>query len=60
MKEIFPPLMAQLNSRVRLGGLLADHQCIVSVKIPAGQSERLSWPEMPIDDDVFREIKKIV
>ena len=42
LKEIFPPFMAQLNSRVRLGARAADHQCIVSVKIPAGQTEIIS------------------
>ena len=59
LEEMFPPFVAQLDSRVRLGRNTADHQCIVILRNPFGRKERLSWPEMPIDDDVFREIKKI-
>jgi hypothetical protein len=57
--EIFPPFVAQLDSRVRLGRLAADHQCIVSLRARSGQREGLSWPKLPLDDDVFREVKKI-
>ena len=57
--EIFPPFVASLDSRVRLGRLAADHQCIVSLRNPFGQKNVLSWPEMDIGDDVFRELKKI-
>ena len=32
--EIFPPFVASLNSRVRLGRLEADHQCIVGLRDP--------------------------
>ena len=59
LEEMFPPFVAQLDSSVRLGRLAADHQCIVSLRIPSGRKEMLSWPEMPIGDDVFRELIKI-
>ena len=32
LEEMFPPFVAQLDSRVRLGRLSADHQCIVSLR----------------------------
>ena len=52
--------MAQLDSRERLGRLSADHMCKVSLRRPfGGTKENLSWPEMPMGDDVFRELKKI-
>ena len=57
--EIFPPFVASLDSRVRLGRLEADHQCIVSLRDPFGQKVILSWPEKGRDDDVFRDVKKI-
>ena len=44
IEEIFPPLVAQLDSRVRLGRLSADHQCIVSLRDTLGQNVNLSWP----------------
>jgi hypothetical protein len=57
--EIFPPFVAQLDSRIRLGRLAADHQCIVSLRSISGKGEELAWPELPIGDDVFREVKKM-
>ena len=59
LEEIFPPFVAQLDSRVRIGRLSADHQCTVSLRDIFRQSEKLSWPEIPMDDDVFRELKRI-
>jgi hypothetical protein len=59
LEELFPPFVAQLDSRVRLGRLSADHQCIVSLKLPFGQKGTVSWPQMSMDDDVFRDLKKI-
>ena len=59
LDEIFPPFVAQLDSRVRLGRLAADHQWIVSLRDVLGQSVKSSWPEMPMDEDVFRELKRI-
>ena len=60
LEEIFPPFMAQLDSRVRLGRLSADHLCKVSLRRPFGDTKvNLSWPEMPMGDDVFRELKRI-
>ena len=41
LEEMFPPFVAQLDSRVRLGKLAAVHQCIVSLRIPSGQKEML-------------------
>jgi hypothetical protein len=57
--EIFPPFVASLDSRVRLGRLEADHQCIVSLRHPFGHKGILSWPENGRDNDVFRDVKKI-
>ena len=54
-KKRFPPLVAHLDLRVRLG----RHQCIKSLRIPSGHKEMLSWPEMPSGDDVICEVKKI-
>ena len=59
LEEIFPPFVASLDSRVRLGRLEADHQCIVSLRNPFGQTDVLSWPEMDSGDDVFREVTRI-
>ena len=59
IEEIFPPLVAQLDSRVRLGRLSADHQCIVSLRDTLGQNVNLSWPQMPVDEDLFREPKRM-
>ena len=59
LEEMFPPFVAQLDSRVRLGRMAADYQCIVSLKLPFGQKGTVSWPQMPMDDDVFRDLKKI-
>ena len=59
LEEIFPPFVAQLDSRVRLGRLAADHQCIVSLRDTFGQHENLSWPQMPKDEDLFRELQRI-
>jgi hypothetical protein len=61
LEEIFPPFVAQLDSRVRLGRLAADHQCIVSLRDTLGQNVKLSWPEieMPMEEDIFRELKRI-
>ena len=57
--EIFPPFVAQLDSRVRLGRLAADHQCIVSLR-PFGRSDKLTWPKMSMDEEeVFRELQRI-
>ena len=57
LEEIFGLFRFSLNSRVRLGRLLADHQCIVGVRIPATEQENFSWPET--NDDVFREVQKL-
>ena len=59
LAKLFPPFVAQLDSRVRLGRMAADHQCIVSLKLPFGQKGTVSWPQMPKDDDVFRGLKKL-
>jgi hypothetical protein len=63
LEEIFPPFMAQLDSRVRLGRMSADHLCKVSLRRPfGGTKENLSWPEMTKGEEnfkVFRELKKI-
>jgi hypothetical protein len=44
---------------VRLGRLEAGHQCILSLHNSFGQTDVLSWLELDIEDDVFREVKKI-
>ena len=57
---LFTPFVAQLDSRVRLGRLSADHQCIiVNLRTVLGQSERFSWPKMTMGEDVFQELKRI-
>ena len=62
LDEIFPPFpfVTSLNSRVRLGRLEADHQCIVGIRIPGAEKENFVWPQMPSCEEVFRDVKKIV
>jgi hypothetical protein len=58
---IFPPFVASLDSRVRLGRREADHQqCIVSLRNPFDPEEIFLWPEKGRDDDVFRYLKLFI
>ena len=59
LDEIFPPFVTSLNSRVRLGRLEADHQCIVGIRIPAAERKNFSWPAMPNCAEVIREVKRL-
>ena len=65
LEEMFPAdvvTSTHLRSRVRLGALSADHQCIVSLRLPAGQTD-FGWPESPSHsghDDTFREVERIM
>ena len=60
--EIFPESIVKsytLLSRDRVGRT-ADHNCIVEIKLAAGQTRDFSWPKMPSwHADVFSSIKRI-
>ena len=62
-KEIFPGIIAELASRVRvapLGPLSADHLCKVVLYQVQG-TETFSWPAMdPVNTEVFRNIRRIM
>ena len=52
-------MSTSLVSRDRIGRT-ADHICVVEVKLPVGQLEDFSWPDMPPwHVDVFQGLKRI-